>query len=173
MRGMSSSSKDPNFDWETPSPQLEAKLRMVRLPIDKTRPDEEQVIFTAKDKLWVPVSVVNGNVHILPGVPRLFTSLLDGLQPKFLTRVSDPEGKGLYRLVIGTPKSESSISGYLTELAKKVEPKGVKVGSYPRWGKKNNTVQLVGKDKEYIDSLLSEIEKSVDGKKVDNVDELE
>lgn len=40
---------------------------------------------------------------------------------------------------------ESTVAGYLTELAAKVEPKGVKVGSYPRWGKKTNTVTLVGR----------------------------
>jgi hypothetical protein len=40
---------------------------------------------------------------------------------------------------------ESEVAPYLTELAAVVEPKGVKVGSYPRWGKKNNTVTLVGK----------------------------
>jgi hypothetical protein len=47
--------------------------------------------------------------------------------------------------MISTPMPESAVAGYLTELAKKVEPHGVKVGSYPRWEKKRNTVTLVGK----------------------------
>lgn len=40
---------------------------------------------------------------------------------------------------------ESAVAAYLTELAARVEAKGVKVGSYPRWGKKRNTVTLVGR----------------------------
>lgn len=60
----------PRFDWETDSPALKAKLRMVELPTDEKRPMDEQFVFPHED-LWVPVAVVNGNVHILPGVPRL------------------------------------------------------------------------------------------------------
>jgi hypothetical protein len=40
------------------------------------------------------------------------------------------------------------------------------VYSYPRWGKARNTVTLVGKNKEYMDSLVSEVEKGVQGKRV-------
>ena len=117
----------PNFDWEKPSPALEAKKRMVILPYDKKLPDEDQVVFTAED-LWVPVSVVNGNIHILPGVPRLFERMLTGLKPRLLPRLVDPEGKGVYRLIFSTPIPESGVASYLTELAKKVEPQGIKVG---------------------------------------------
>ena len=53
---------------------------------------------------------------------------------------------------ISTPLAESEVAEYLSELAKRVEPKGVKVGSYPRWGKKRNTVTLVGR---YVPSSLS------------------
>jgi hypothetical protein len=49
-----------------------------------------------------------------------------------------------------TPLAESNVAEYLTELAARVEPKGVKVGSYPRWGKKKNIVTLVGR---YVSSL--------------------
>jgi molybdopterin-biosynthesis enzyme MoeA-like protein len=62
----------PNFNWDVDSAALRAKLRMVELPIDNARDIEKQVIFPRED-FWVPVSVVNGNVHILPGVPRLCT----------------------------------------------------------------------------------------------------
>ncbi|KAJ9627844.1 hypothetical protein H2203_003062 [Taxawa tesnikishii (nom. ined.)] len=155
----------PNFDWETPSAALTAKKRMIELPYDKSLPDEDQVIFTSPD-LWVPVSVVNGNIHILPGVPRLFERMLDGLKPRLLPRLTDPEGKGVYRVLFSTPLAESAVAGYLTELAAKTEPKGVKVGSYPRWGKARNTVTLVGRDKEFMDSLIPEVEKGVQGKRV-------
>lgn len=60
----------PKFDWDVDSPALQAKLRMVVLPTDKSRDLNKQFIFPHED-LWVPVAVVNGNVHILPGVPKL------------------------------------------------------------------------------------------------------
>jgi len=155
----------PNFDWDTPSPALTAKLRMARLPIDPAIPDEDQVIFVKED-LWVPLSVVNGNVHILPGVPRIFETMLEGLKPRLLPRLKDPEGKGMYRMLFSTPLAESQVADYLTQLAAKVEPKGVKVGSYPRWGKNRNVVTLVGNDREYMDTLEAEVAEGVNGVRV-------
>lgn len=69
---------------------------------------------------------------------------MDGLKPYILPRLTDPD-KGNFRALISTPLPESEVAGYLTELAAKVQPKGVKVGSYPRWGKRSNTVTLVGR----------------------------
>lgn len=161
-----------NFDWETPSPGLTAKLRMVELPFDPMLPAESQAVFVADD-LWVPIAIVNGNVHILPGVPRLFERLLLSLKPSLIPRLTDPEGKGTHRLMFSTPMPESAVAPYLTELAAKVEPRGIKVGSYPRWGKKRNTVTLVGADKAYMESLASEVEKNVQGKLVAKEDEMD
>ncbi|KAL8733415.1 MAG: hypothetical protein Q9181_003600 [Wetmoreana brouardii] len=155
-----------NFSWDVPSPALEAKLRMVRLPIDESRDEKTQVLFV-DESLWVPISVVNGNVHILPGIPRLFTQLLEGLKPLLVPRLENPEGKGVYRIFFSTPMAESEVAGYLTKLAAEVEPKGIKVGSYPRWGRKRNSVTLVGKDKAYMESLVPQIEKGVDGVRVE------
>lgn len=155
----------PNFSWEVDSPARRAKLRMMELPYDKNLPDEDQVVFVADD-LWVPINVVNGNIHILPGIPRLFEKMLTGLKPRLLPRLTDPEGKGVYRILFSTPMAESAVAPFLTELSEKVEGKGVKVGSYPRWGKSKNTVTLVGRDKEFMDSLVPEVEKGVDGKRV-------
>ncbi|POR36237.1 Uncharacterized protein TPAR_03578 [Tolypocladium paradoxum] len=155
----------PNFSYDTDSPALRAKLRMVELPTDESRDLSKQFIFP-HEELWVPVSVVNGNVHILPGVPKLFVKLLDGLKPHVLPRLVDPEGKGTTRVLISTPMAESEVAAYLTELAAKVEPKGVKVGSYPRWGKSRNTVTLVGRDQAFLESLVAEVESNVRGKRV-------
>ncbi|KAI9758698.1 MAG: hypothetical protein M4579_002873 [Chaenotheca gracillima] len=155
----------PDFSWDKPSPALTAKLRMIELPWDESNEQNNEVLFV-DDSLWVPISVVNGNVHILPGVPRLFQQLLEGLRPHLVPRLSDPEGKGIHRVLFSTPLAESAVAGYLTELAAKVEPKGVKVGSYPRWGKNRNTVTLVGRDEELLESLISEVEKGVQGHRV-------
>ena len=67
------------------------------------------------------------------------------MKPYFTPRLTDPEGKGIHRILISTPMAESAVAPYLTELAEKVESKGVKVGSYPRWEKSRNTVTLVGR----------------------------
>ncbi|KAF5636470.1 phosphoadenosine phosphosulfate sulfotransferase [Fusarium sp. NRRL 25303] len=156
----------PKFDWDVDSPARRAKLRMAELPIDESRDLKKQALFP-HDDLWVPVSVVNGNIHILPGIPRLFQRLLDGLKPHILPRLSDPEGKGTHRVLFSTPLPESGVADYLTTLAAKVGPKGVKVGSYPRWGKKNNTVTLVGRDLEYLESLVDEVQAGIQGLRVD------
>ena len=155
----------PNFDWDKPSPALTAKMRMAQLPTDPKLSDEEQVIYVRED-LWVPLSVVNGNIHILPGVPRLFEAMLEGLRPRILPRLKDPEGKGMYRMLFSTPMAESQVAGYLTELAAKVESKGIKVGSYPRWGKNKNVVTLVGEDRDYMETLEAEVTQGVRGKRV-------
>lgn len=60
----------PNFSWDEDSPALRARLRMAELPTDPSRPLGEQCIAPC-DELWVPVAVVHGNIHILPGVPSL------------------------------------------------------------------------------------------------------
>ncbi|KAM3530878.1 hypothetical protein NHJ13051_001106 [Beauveria bassiana] len=162
----------PKFDWDEDSPDLRAKMRMVYLPTDESRPLTDQFLFTSEE-LWVPISVVNGNVHILPGIPRLFTTLLEGIKPHILSRLVDPEGKGSHRVIIQTPFSESKVAGYLTDLAGRVEPKGVKVGSYPHWGRKFNTVTLVGKDHAFLESLVDEVVKNVEGKRVYKQEDIE
>jgi molybdopterin-biosynthesis enzyme MoeA-like protein len=155
----------PNFNWDVESPAKTARLRMVELPTDEARDLKSQAIFPLED-VWVPVACINGNVHVLPGIPRLFERLLDGLKPHLLPRLTDPDGKGTLRVLISTPLSESAVAPYLTELAARVEPRGVKVGSYPRWGKKSNTVTLVGRDVEFIEGLVEEVAQNVKGRRV-------
>lgn len=155
----------PPIDWDVDSPAMRARLRMVELPTNPEVPEDKQFLFPQED-LWVPVCVVNGNVHILPGVPRLFEQLIEGLKATLLPRLADPEGKSLARVMISTPLPESAVAPYLTELAAKVGPHGVKVGSYPRWERKRNTVTLVGRDQAYLETLVAEVVENVQGKRV-------
>lgn len=143
---------------------------MVQIPTDDSIPLKDQTLFV-DDELWVPVSVVNGNVYIFPGVPSLFERLLVGLRRVLLPRLVDPEGKGIHRILFATPLFESTIATYLTELAARVAARGVKVGSYPRWGKKRNTVTLVGTDLEFMEGLVEEVERNVEGRRVTREDE--
>ncbi|QKX58446.1 uncharacterized protein TRUGW13939_05570 [Talaromyces rugulosus] len=161
----------PDFNWDEPSSALTARLRMIELPYDENIDEDKQSVFVADDS-WVPITTVNGNVHVLPGVPRLFEKLLDGLKEVVVVpRLADPAGNGSYRVLISTPLPESTVAGYLTDLALRVAPHGVKVGSYPRWGKKRNTVTLVGSDKDYIDSIVADVAQNVQGRRVATEDE--
>ena len=72
----------------------------------------------------------------------------------------------MHRILFSTPLPESEVAGYLTELSGKVESKGVKVGSYPRWGKSRNTVTLVGRDKDFMETLVPEVETGVKGRRI-------
>ncbi|KFY35489.1 hypothetical protein V494_05866, partial [Pseudogymnoascus sp. VKM F-4513 (FW-928)] len=75
-------------------------------------------------------------------------------------------GEEISRVIVSTPMSESAVAPYLEKLQAEVEEKGVKVGSYPRWGKNRNTVTLVGKDKAFLESLVADVEKNVEGRRV-------
>ncbi|KAK0637163.1 MoaB/Mog domain-containing protein [Bombardia bombarda] len=149
-----------DFNWDVPSDARDAKLKMARLPTDPNIEDPKQVLYPGPEDMWVPVSVVNGNVYILPGVPRLFEALIDGLQTILAPHIPSETN---HRVSIATPMSESAIAKYLTDLTNSVEPKGVKVGSYPRWGKSWNIVTLVGKNKEFIDSIVPKVADYVSG----------
>ena len=133
-------------------------------------PSNAEVLFPADD-LWVPVVVVNRNVYILPGVPRLFTSLLTALKPFIAPCI--PPGRRQHRLIIATDEPESIIAPFLTELQKTVADEGIKVGSYPKW-QGGVKVSLLGRDRERLIGLIAEVEKGIKGVWVsDEVEEQE
>lgn len=134
---------EPPLNWDVDSVIRRANTRMVVLPTDPSIPPEEQFLFNV-DALWAPVTVVNGNVYILPGVPFLFEMQLQGLKGIMAPVGGSGLGKR-YRVLISTPLSEASMSDYLTELAVRMEGEGIKVGVYERWGMSTNTVTLVGR----------------------------
>ena len=151
------------FDWDTPSAQLDARLRMALLP---SGPGTEYILVDP-ESLWVPIVVVNFNVYILPGIPALFESLLESLAPVLKSRgLINPDKERIHRIMISTPLLEAEVAEYLTILQHRVDAMGVKVGSYPRWQKDRNTVTLVGKDLEYLEQLVGEVEREVQGRRV-------
>lgn len=151
----------PSYDWDTPSAMLTARMRMAQLP---SGPGTK--VYFPCPSLWVPVAVVGGNVHVLPGIPRIFVLLLEGLRDIFLAEGRLDTSRKATRVMISTPMQESEVAEYLTELQERVKDRGVKVGSYPRWGATNNTITLVGSDTEYVESLVEEVEKATRGTRV-------
>ena len=149
------------FDNTATDEATMARKRMAYLP------SEAEVIFPAKD-LWVPVVIVNKNIFILPGVPRLFTSLLSGLKPVIEPCV--PPGRRQHRFIVATEEPESVIAPFLTELQGRVAAEGIKVGSYPKW-KGGVKVSLLGRDKERLEALVAEVEKGVNGARRSEEDE--
>jgi len=151
---------EATFDWEKPSPKLTAKLRMATLPSGPGC----SAVFPCEE-LWVPIAIVNENVHILPGIPGLFQDMLRGYEKNLLVRI-EASRRNIYRIMVSTSQPESQMAGYLTELQDKVKAKDVKVGSYPRWGSKKNTVTLVGRDKEYLESLVDGLIENIRGVRI-------
>ncbi|WPG98206.1 Hypothetical protein R9X50_00099300 [Acrodontium crateriforme] len=153
------------FSWEEASDELQAKLRVVTLPFDRTKPKASQCLLVS-DVYWVPISVVNQNVFILPGIPRIFQDLLSGLKPLIRGRCPSDGSQSHYRIVIETPLPESKVANFLSTLSARVEPQGIKVGSYPCLGG-TNTVTLVGNNLTLLESLVAEVEHNTEGKRLD------
>lgn len=145
-------------DWEL----TEARKRMALLPYPA------KILRVAPDELWVPVVVVNENIHILPGIPRLFERLLTLLRPHFEKMVLDRgAGGGYFRVQIATRLQEGEIAPILTAIQQRVLDQHIKIGSYPKWGADRNGVRvvlsIVGRDEEAVKNIGNEIASSVNG----------
>lgn len=95
--------------------QNESRLRMAQLPTPS------EVLVTPG--LWVPLVVAGGNVHILPGIPRLFQSMINAHADRFKGPAS--HSMELYTITAG----EGDVAAPLGEVAAAF-PK-VRIGSYP------------------------------------------
>jgi molybdopterin-biosynthesis enzyme MoeA-like protein len=141
------------------------------------------------DAIWVPVATVNENIHILPGIARLFQKLVDGyfkrvLVPKYERNSSGDatlkeygvvgEGGGFIRIQIGTQLRESQIADTLTTLQSQFAIHGIKIGSYPRLvgpteelkeGEFRVCVSVVGsrRDLAVVNEVAEKVKVGVDG----------
>lgn len=129
-----------------------AQLRMATLPTG----DNVENIYIADD-LWVPVVCINGQVHILPGVPQIFERMLDGLKGHVQDHLA--AGGKQSRRFVSTKMKESDIATYLTKLQNDVG-KTIKIGSYPHMKIGTVTVSIIGPSEE--DAKLKEIVKDVE-----------
>ena len=112
-------------DLSATDEMTKARKRMALFPKDS------EVIFPT-EQLWVPVVRVNGNVCILPGIPSLFEALLYATQPYLRL---DPNAPRPIRTLVETMLPESVISPLLQRLTASGKKEGIRVGSYPKWGK--------------------------------------
>merc|ERR1719487_380503 len=136
--------------------QQKARLRMALFPKDA------EVLFVQED-LWVPVVRVGGKVCILPGVPRLFERLVEGLAAHYIPL--PPSSEKPYRVLVHTKMPESSIAPFLTSLQERVKKEMIRVGSYPKL-MQGVDVSLIGKDESRLKELAEEVVKELKGELV-------
>ncbi|PWN40320.1 Molybdopterin binding protein, partial [Ceraceosorus guamensis] len=158
LRRMELNLKARRRDVSGTEEMMTARKRMALFPVSSSNSSVEVIFPTTQ--LWVPVVRLSGKVCILPGVPRLFEGLLDGLE-KYVP--IDPNRPRPYRLLVHTKWPESNISPFLVELTEKCKKEGIKVGSYPKWNS-GVDVSLIGEDLARLQELGSEVEKAVEGK---------
>ncbi|KAJ7638864.1 MoaB/Mog domain-containing protein [Roridomyces roridus] len=145
----------------TQTPQQRAATeRMALFPV------RAEVIFLPD--IWVPVVRLEGKLCVFPGIPALFTKMLNSLTP-FLPLPPPTERPS--RIQVFTERSESMIAPYLTKLQMRVKPHGIQVGSYPVLGH-GVFVSLIGRERTlttataregYLSEVAREVEKEVDG----------
>eukprot|EP00178_Gracilaria_changii_P005000 TRINITY_DN180_c0_g2_i1.p1 TRINITY_DN180_c0_g2~~TRINITY_DN180_c0_g2_i1.p1 ORF type:complete len:293 (+),score=56.74 TRINITY_DN180_c0_g2_i1:3649-4527(+) len=92
----------------------EARLRMVMLP------EHCDVIWS--EGLWVPIAVVR-NVYILPGVPKLFTQMMNAIPRDVFGHM-----RARQRKIVWCDMAEGDLAA---TLAQTVQLYDVKIGSYP------------------------------------------
>ncbi|KAI9495795.1 MoaB/Mog domain-containing protein [Zychaea mexicana] len=114
----------------------------------------------------IPVVIVNDNVYILPGIPRLFQLLLESLKPHLQQLSLKKNGKhiiGFSRTDIATQKSEGAIASTLSAIQARY--RDIKIGSYPLMGDKDVSVvvSVVGKNNNAVESIAQEIATKIDG----------
>ncbi|CAB4442352.1 unnamed protein product [Rhizophagus irregularis] len=147
---------------------IEASKRMSLFP------DPSTVIYP-DEKLWVPIVIVNKNVHILPGIPRLFKSLLFNFSKYLRIRQNGDKGENFYRKFVKTFQPESYIAPILTEVQGKVKDIGIKVGSYPKYTTDKRWVIIVSfltreNNKDKVEELCKEVAEKTDGTIIDTDD---
>jgi molybdopterin-biosynthesis enzyme MoeA-like protein len=100
----------------------EGQLRMALLPT----PDQ---VYSTPDS-WVPLVRVK-NVLILPGVPRLFHSMIDNWFEQHLP-LSGLKIEPKIRCLVKTYERESVLAKRLCEIQSQVTSEHIEIGSYPK-----------------------------------------
>ncbi|KDQ56640.1 hypothetical protein JAAARDRAFT_36118 [Jaapia argillacea MUCL 33604] len=153
LRRMAEMSKSRPWIATQNEEQRTARERMALFP------KNAEALFVAED-IWVPVVRLEGKLCIFPGIPRLYTKMLDGLTPYLPL---PPPSERPSRLQVFTTLPESSIAPYLTELHNRVKNEGIRVGSYPLL-RQGVYVSLIGLDAKRIKEIGDEVVVQLQGK---------
>lgn len=144
----------------------DAFYRMATFPVSSGDVSVEKIF--PDEELWVPIVNVNHKVYILPGVPQLFEKLLVGLKPHLVPRI-DPK-LSLQRYYVKTTTKESDLAPFLSDLQADCDKKfglgAVKLGSYPHFSWKINTISIIGSqdiEPEDLRDLVARIIVGVEG----------
>ncbi|KAJ8651720.1 hypothetical protein O0I10_012708 [Lichtheimia ornata] len=121
-----------------------------------------------KQQFLIPIVIVNSNIYILPGIPRLFELLVDSLEDHLQRIINQQQrsvGGGFHRMEVATKATEGAIAQTLARIQARVTKDGLKIGSYPVWGDPNVNVvvSVVGKDEKAVQGIAKEIAKEIDG----------
>lgn len=142
---------------KSPTVQInQARKRMAIFPSPCS-----EVLFS--EGLWVPIVVVNRNVHVLPGIPELFQRMLLSHRDRFVSSTK------LYRRIVYTLQFEGDIADPLTELQQSYP--NVAIGSYPVIRERvsevgyNVKITLEGIDPLEVDSVAEQVLSQVQGYK--------
>jgi molybdenum cofactor synthesis domain-containing protein len=96
----------------------ESRLRMAQLPTPCR-------VLPPNDNIWVPLCCVGNNVYILPGIPRLFTAMIENHADVF-------KGPGeIYTRELFSQMGEGDFGEALRKVAGESKFRNVRVGSYP------------------------------------------
>eukprot|EP00158_Paraphelidium_tribonemae_P002594 Partr_v1_DN25504_c1_g1_i1_m20504 putative FAD1 flavin adenine dinucleotide synthetase homolog (S. cerevisiae) len=121
------------YTASAPTAYLAVKELLDKSIVRYEQPSAANHIPSPRASVWVPIVSVE-NVHILPGIPTLFTHLathyfLNYLQPA----IRKEDGKApLFRKIYGTKLTEGDFAEHLASIQLKFEGE-VTIGSYPKW----------------------------------------
>lgn len=146
---MNELAQHPPKDKPKESKELKAQLRMAKFP---SGPSVQRHF--VDPQLWVPVVSVEQKVYIFPGIPSLFQQMLEGLRSHIADRISAPK---LARKYVSTTTPESKMASILGEIHQRFESRSVKIGSYPHFHDKRNTVSIIGPDEEVLNGIVKEL----------------
>ena len=149
--------------------RLNAFYRMATIPAG----ENVHKIFVDED-FWVPIVSVDQKVYILPGVPQLFVKLLNGLEPMLMQRVGSEQGaeRSLVRYYVKTETKESQLAPFLEDLQQSCQEKfgngAVKLGSYPHFNWKVNTISIIGEGVENgeLRKLVEQVIENIGGTEI-------
>ena len=136
----------------------ESRLRMAKLPTPS------EVLVTPG--LWVPLVVAGGNVHILPGIPRLFQAMVGHHADRF-------KGPTSTATELYSDAGEGDVAQPLAEVA--AIHSRVRIGSYPNTlfdmndDEKNKALKyrvkfvVEGRDEEAVKAAAAAIQEAIPG----------